>query len=107
MNTHKEINTYSMEKSIYGTDEICLVPGIYGKTSQIYISMANGKKISQMVKDTMTQKDALLPLKYRLYGLCVKREQKLDSTIDTVHVNSQHNCFGEFECKNNLNDRQL
>lgn len=41
------------DRIIYGTDEICLILGIYGKYSDIYNAMTEGKVVSGMIKESI------------------------------------------------------
>ena len=64
---------------IYGTDEICLILGIYGKYSEIYNAMAEGKVVSGMIKESIERHKQAGDLETAkrekvLLDLCLERE---------------------------------
>ncbi len=68
------------DKIIYGIDEICSIYGLYGKDSEIYNAMAEGKIVSGMIEESIKKhKEAgdleIVKREEVLLSLCLEKEK--------------------------------
>lgn len=73
---YSDIPYVNGDKINYGIDEISLAIDIYGKESEIYNAMLQGKTVSRMIKDTIYANDDKNSLaKILLMKRCIFREK--------------------------------
>ncbi len=71
----------SGDKIIYGMDEIGPIYGLYGRDSEIYNAMAEGKVVSGMIEESMKKNqevgnDEIAQREASLLARCLKREKE-------------------------------
>ena len=70
---------------IYGLDEIGLIYANFGKESEIYKAMADGKPVSKMIEEFIQEQVADIERKKRLLEICKEREKLVEeSQISTL-----------------------
>ncbi len=81
-NLYKKIEMTSGDDIIYGIDEIGSIYGLYGKDSEIYNAMAEGKVVSGMIKESLEENRQAGNLEIAkreesLLARCLQREKGL------------------------------
>ena len=80
-NMYKNIEMSSGNDIIYGIDEIGSIYGLYGRDSEIYNAMAEGKVVSSMIEESMKKNleagnDEIAKREESLLARCLKREKE-------------------------------
>ena len=78
---YSKIEMKNGDHIIYGIDEIGPIYGLYGKDSEIYTAMAEGKVVSGMIKESMNKnKEAgnleVAKREESLLARCLEREKE-------------------------------
>ena len=78
---YSKVEMTNGDKIIYGIDEIGSILGLYGKDSEIYNAMAEGKVVSPMVEESMKKNqeegnEEIAKREESLLARCLKREQE-------------------------------
>lgn len=80
-NMYKKIEKSAGDDIIYGIDEICSIYGLYGKNSEIYNAMAEGKAVSELIKESLQEHQQageieIAKREESLLARCLRREQE-------------------------------
>lgn len=65
---------------IYGLNEIGLICAHFGKESDIYKAMANGREVSKMIEKSIQEQLADIENKKRLLKMCKERENLIEES---------------------------
>ena len=80
-NMYKNIEMSSGDDIIYGIDEIGSIYGLYGRNSEIYNAMAEGKVVSGLIKESLQEhqqagKIEIAKREESLLARCLQREKE-------------------------------
>lgn len=78
---YSQVEMSNGDHIIYGIDEIGSIYGLYGKDSEIYNAMAEGKAVSGLIEESMREHQQIGQIEIarreeNLLAKCLKREQE-------------------------------